>query len=238
MVNQALKQIGNVQKVDSAILELQRRFAHIDPGKAVAAELAAAKAQLDEKDNAYKAVRTEIEDLELKNKGIESKVESEKKKLYSGGVYNAKDAENIEKAVQNQLAQRSQNDDRLLELWEQLEPAKKAAEEQQAEYAKVEAKAKEYAQKYAAAKTDYEQRLAKLVAAREQELQKCDPKYLAKYDAMRQKRNGIGLAAVVDGVCSACHTAVPKKQLGDIEAGETLETCENCLRYLYIDEAA
>jgi predicted nucleic acid-binding Zn-ribbon protein len=235
MINEALKQIARVQKIDSAALELQRRFAHIDPGKHAHEEYAAAKAALDEAESLYKAVRTELEDLELANKGFEQKAEAEKKRLYSGGVYNAKDAENIDREIASLMKRRSQNDDRILELWDLVEPAKQKAAEAKAEFDKAEAKLKEYEAKYAAIKAEFEAKLAQVQALRQKEIVGCDPKLLAKYDAMRQKRGGVGLSAVVEGVCSACQTAIPKKQLGDIEMGETLETCENCLRYLYIE---
>lgn len=238
MLNQELRKIARVQKVDSAILELQKRFNAIDPGRSIAAQLEEARRKKEEAEAALKAVRTEAEDLELGTKALDSKIEAEKKKLYSGGVYNAKDAENIDKEVKNLMARRGANDDKLLVLWDQVEPAKQAVLKATQEFEAVEAKFREYSQKYAAAKSDYENRLSQLQEARKKDAENCDPGLLAKYDAMRQKRGGIGLAAIVEGVCTACHTAVPRKQLGDLKEGASLQTCENCLRYMYLEDEA
>lgn len=236
MLNEALRRIARVQKIDSAILELQKRFSSIDPGRSANAKLAEAQAKRDEAEAAFKAVRSEIEDLELKTKGIESKMDSEQKRLYSGGVYNAKDAEAIDKELSNLKTRRGQIDDRVLELWDQIEPAKARAEEAQNEYQKVEAQAKEYEAKYNEVKEEFSQKLQQLQEARARESQGCDPQLMKKYDTMRAKRGGVGIAVVEAGVCSACHTAVPKKQLGDLKEGAVLQTCENCLRYLYLPE--
>ena len=167
MINEALKKIARVQKIDSAALELQRRFAHIDPGKHAQKEFAAAKAVFDEAETEAKTVRTELEDLELKNKGIEQKIDSEKKKLYSGGVYNAKDAENIEREVANLNKRRGENDDRILELWELVQPAKGRAAEAKAVMDKAEARVKEYEAKYIALKAEYEDKMRQVLAMRQ-----------------------------------------------------------------------
>jgi predicted nucleic acid-binding Zn-ribbon protein len=238
MLNEALKQIGQVQKIDLAILQLQKRFSMIDPGSKTAAGLVEAKANLDAADAAHKAIRTEIEDLELQTKSFEQKMESEKKRLYSGGVYNAKDADNIDREIANLTERRSKADDRILELWEQIDPAKEFVDKARALYSEAESRANEYAAKYNEAKSEAEAKLAQLMGMRAVEAEKCDPALLQKYDAMRQKRGGIGLAVVVDDTCSACQTRVPEKQLGDIKEGHVLQTCENCKRYLYVDEQA
>ncbi len=238
MINEALKKIGRVQKIDSAALELQRRFSTIDPGRGAQAGLEAARQKLDEAEAAHKAIRTELEDLELKNKGFEQKMASEKNRLYSGGVYNAKDAEAIDKEINNLKDRRSANDDRILQLWDEVEPAKEAVAKAKAEYQTAEAKSKEYADKFNAIKAEFEQKFAQLQEARIKEVVNCDPDILRKYDAMRQKRGGVGLSVVVEGMCTACQTAIPRKQLGDLKTGETLETCENCLRYIYLEEVA
>src|SRR5438046_1596201 len=152
MINEALRRIGRVQKIDSAALELQRRFNAFDPGRGVQASLEAARQKLDEAEAAHKAIRTEVEDLELKNKGFEQKMESEKKRLYSGGVYNAKDAEAIDKELNNLKERRSANEDRILQLWDEVEPAKEVVAKAKAEFQAAEAKSKEYADKFNAIK--------------------------------------------------------------------------------------
>jgi predicted nucleic acid-binding Zn-ribbon protein len=236
MMNEELKKIAKVQKVDTAIQELKRKFATIDPGRGPMAAVEQAKQELEAKSAAHKALRQEAEDLELSTKGIEQKIESEQKRLYSGGVYNAKDADAIDREIANLKTRRAKNDERLLELWEEVPPAK-AEEEVAAEALKAaEARLAEYRTKYDTFRVEFESRMTDLVAKREAVVGSADAGLLKKYEQNRDKRHGVGVSLVVDGLCSACSTPVPKKQLGDVVAGNTLETCQNCARFLYVDE--
>ncbi|MDQ2985268.1 MAG: hypothetical protein M3R13_00935 [Armatimonadota bacterium] len=236
MINAALKKIGKVQKVDTAIQELKRKFATIDPGRGPTAALDEAKRQHDEAAGAHSALRQEAEDLELATKGFEQKIESEQKRLYSGGVYNAKDADAIDREVANLKERRSKNDERILELWELIPPAKAAEEAVALQVKAAEARLAEYRAKYDAFKTEFESRMAELIVKRGAVIAQVDPELLKKYEQNRDRRHGIGVAIVVDGLCTACSTPVPRKQLGDVTAGHSLETCENCFRFLYVDE--
>jgi predicted nucleic acid-binding Zn-ribbon protein len=238
MMNEALKKIAKVQKVDTAIQELKRKFATIDPGRGPTAALEEAKRLHDEAAAAHQTLRQEAEDLELATKGFEQKIIKEQERLYSGGVYNAKDADAIGREVENLKERRAKNDERILELWEQLPPAKQA-EDVAAEAVKAaEARLAEYRTKYDVFQKEYETRMADLVEKRKDVVSGVDPALFKKYEQNRDKRHGIGVAIVVDGMCTLCSTPVPKKQLGDIILGHTLQACENCFRFLYVDETA
>ena len=235
-MNEELKKIAKVQKVDTAINELKRKFASIDPGRGPMAAVEAAKAALEEAASAHKTLRQEAEDLELSTKGIEQKIESEQKRLYSGGVYNAKDADAIDREVANLKARRAKNDERLLELWEEVPPAKAAEESAQEKLKEAEARLSEYRAKYDTFRVEFDTRMKDLVAKRDAVVAAADAALLKKYEQNRDKRHGVGVSLVVDGLCTACSTPVPKKQLGDVVAGHALETCQNCGRFLYVDE--
>ena len=237
-MNAELKRIAVVQKVDTAIQELKRKFATIDPGRGATAAVGAAKAALDVAAEAHASLRREVEDLELATKGFEQKIESEQKRLYSGGVYNSKDAEAIDREVANLKSRRATNDERILELWELIPPAKEAEENAKAEHEAAAARLSEYKTKYEVFQKEFSARMAELEKKREEVIKGVNPSLLQKYEQNRDKRHGIGVAIVVDGLCTACSTPVPKKQLGDVVAGHTLESCENCFRFIYVDEEA
>lgn len=237
-MNEALKKIARVQKVDTAIQELKRKFATIDPGRAPTTALEEAKRVHAEAAAAHKILRQEVEDLELATKGFEQKIQKEQDRLYSGGVYNAKDADAIGREVENLKQRRAKNDERILELWELLPPAKQD-EETAAEAVKAaEDRLAEYKAKYDVFQKEFETRMADLVEKRKQVVADVDAALFKKYEQNRDKRHGIGVAIVVDGLCTVCSTPVPKKQLGDIVLGHTLQACENCFRFLYVDETA
>ena len=58
------------------------------------------------------------------------------------------------------------------------------------------------------------------------------PSLLKRYDQVRQKRRGQGLAVVSGGTCQACHMMLPPQLYNTILRGESIETCPSCLRFL------
>lgn len=234
MLTQALNDVLKLQKIDSEIHELETRFAAIDPGRKLAATVEKARQAKEAAEAKLKEMRQEVEDLQLKTKGIEQKIESEAKRLYSGGVYNAKDAEAIDREIANLKQRRAQADERVLELWELLPTVEKEFNEKLATLQEAEALLEEHRRKYEEVKQKFVTKARALIAKRKEQAARCDPALLEKYEAIRKKRAGIGIAEVVDETCSACGIAVPKAQIDSLKEGDTIETCRNCLRILVL----
>ncbi|GIV02250.1 MAG: hypothetical protein KatS3mg015_1080 [Fimbriimonadales bacterium] len=234
MKRTALFELLELQRTDHQLLELQARFAKIDPGRKLEAAVAAAQKAFEEADSQLKEMRRELEDLELKTKGIDQKIESENKRLYQGGVYNAKDAEYIEREIKNLMERRNQADSRILELWELIPPAEEEAKRRKEVLEQAEKLLAEHRAKYEEVKQKFEQKARELLAKRQAQAQRCDPELLEQYEAIRKKRKGIGLSEVVDGICTACGTAIPKAQLDNLREEEDLEICRNCGRMLVL----
>jgi hypothetical protein len=67
-----------------------------------------------------------------------------------------------------------------------------------------------------------------------QEIQKTIPKQLLKrYDFIREKRQGIAIAEVRQGVCQACHMNLPPQKFIELQMDKELMTCPHCQRIIY-----
>ncbi len=222
--------------VDAAIVEIRKRAAALDPGKAILAEIAKLQAQYDEIGGQYKALHGEQADLELQQKTIDSKVAQLEKELYSGKVVNAREVENLNKDIASQKKRRSDLDGRLFELMELVPPAKVAAD---AIESQIEAKKKLLAvhqKEVMVTKGKLEQQF-KEVSTKRNEAASIVPKpLLIRYEAIRQKVGGIGMADVVrGGFCGMCGTHLPEKLIESAREGR-VATCESCHRILYATE--
>lgn len=235
MLNEALKKIWNVQKVDTAIQELQRKFDSIDTGAKIKAVHEQLKARLDEADGRLHAIRAEIKDLELQSKQIEEKSKKEQSRLYAGGIYNAKDAEAIERELKNLKERSSAIDERILILWEQVEPVTAEVNERRKEFDEIDAKLKNHLEKYAQVKAEFDKKMSQLIAMRNAAAKHADPDLLQKYDAVRVRHGGVGLAEVINDECGACHARIARYNLERIASGDSLEKCESCDRLLFIN---
>ena len=57
---------------------------------------------------------------------------------------------------------------------------------------------------------------------------------LGKYDTARLKYRGVAVALVNDGICSCCGLGVSTGHIQDARSGNSIVTCDNCNRFLYV----
>ena len=77
--------------------------------------------------------------------------------------------------------------------------------------------------------------LEKESAKREQVFTTVPPQLASVYDRMAQRsRDGIAVAEVVNGSCSACNMSLRPQMNVEVKRGDKIITCENCARILYI----
>ena len=79
-----------------------------------------------------------------------------------------------------------------------------------------------------------ETELAERTAQREAIAAEIDAEVLELYDDLRRLKKGIGAAALVDGVCQACHEQLSSVELDKLKRGEGIRRCEHCRRILVV----
>lgn len=78
-------------------------------------------------------------------------------------------------------------------------------------------------------------RVKDITERRQALLPKIPKPLLAKYEAVRQKRMGVGLVAVVGGSCQGCNMRLPPQLYNILQRGDTLEQCPSCQRIIVWD---
>jgi len=56
---------------------------------------------------------------------------------------------------------------------------------------------------------------------------------LRRYDQLRDKRNGLAITGVTNGVCQGCFMNIPPQQFNEVLRGEQLLSCPTCQRLMY-----
>lgn len=56
---------------------------------------------------------------------------------------------------------------------------------------------------------------------------------LRKYDTLRERRNGLAVVNVVDGVCQGCYMAIPPQKFNMLLRGDLMFDCPTCQRIMY-----
>ena len=87
-------------------------------------------------------------------------------------------------------------------------------------------------------------RLAELTEVRDRVLQgrselvpKVPADVMRRYDMIRSKRQGLGVAAIQNGTCSGCFVVLAPQQVIAVQRAEEFSQCPRCQRFLYSREA-
>ena len=123
----------------------------------------------------------------------------------------------------------------IVEAMETVEAVDKEIEERSEEIStldsKLEEALKQHDAKIAKDKTEY----AKLAKARETVFVTLPTQLASVYNRMAQRsRDGIAVAEVVNGSCSACYMSLRPQIMLEVKRGDQIITCESCTRIMYV----
>jgi predicted nucleic acid-binding Zn-ribbon protein len=235
-MNQALNALYQLQEVDSALALANKRLNALDKGAAEQAATESSRALHERTEQERHDTARDLHDSELELKTLEAHKATFEKKLNSGKVTNWKELQDLQSEIDALGRQRSNLDERILTLMDQLE-TRRAAEVQTA--AALRAAEEALAGKQAQYKADgrkWALRIQQLTAEREELAKPVAPGLMARYESIRKSKGGVGIAKLVGNDCSACHTSLPSGVVTRVENTESIETCENCGRMLCVGE--
>ena len=186
----------------------------LDTAKAALAESQAAKRELEK----------------------EAAVAQQRVSKYKEQLMQAKDNKQFH-ALQHEISTFSAEVERIegIELERMLESDERSAVVKAAE-AKLAADKKSVAAEKVAIEADaatVTTTLATLLAERAELVKTIEPRLLATFEQVAKGRKGIGVARVVDGLCSACRVRLRPHLYNQVRAGDQILQCESCVRILY-----
>ena len=228
----AITSLLALQDLETRAEDARRRLADA-PVKigALDARLADATQALDTAKAALAQARAAKQDLEK-----EASVAQQRVSKYKEQLMQAKDNKQFH-ALQHEITTFSAEVDRIegIELERMLEIDERAAVVKAAE-AKLAADTKSVAAEKAAITADAATvtgTLADLLTARADLVKTIEPRLLATFEMVAKGRKGLGIARVVDGLCSACRVRLRPHLYNQLRAGDQIIQCESCVRILY-----
>ena len=231
------RRLLDLQEADTALARLQARRRALEEGT----ELAAVRADADAADNRLGELRLRLDEIGGDQSRFEHEIDSmtqkeqaDQQRMYDGSIVNAKELEALQHEIASVHKRRSDREDELLavlELRENLEADATVAEQQSAALrARAEEAASAATDELARIETDVADRTTHRAAIAAE----IDPEVLELYDDLRRQKKGIGAAALVDGVCQACHEQLSSVELDKLKRAEGIRRCEHCRRILVV----
>lgn len=231
-----LNALYELQRVDVEIARANVGIEALQGAQALRKQYAVAKKELGIAEKAELDSEIELKDSELKLKSIDEKRTATERKLYGGTVSNPKELSSLEKEIEHLKNQQGQLDGRVLELYEQVETLREKAKSVRTAFEAIEKQARAALGKEATERKRLEAELARLEPERAEMAEKVTDKHmLSRYDAIRRKSGGTGIAKIVDHRCEGCHVHVTNFTIRNIFDDKGIEYCENCGRILTMD---
>jgi predicted nucleic acid-binding Zn-ribbon protein len=151
-------------------------------------------------------------------------------KLYSGTVSSPRELQAMQADVEMLRKQRSDLEDKELEVMEARELLDAQIAGLDADSAVVRADIERLQGIIGAAEAEIDEELAKEDTARAQQASSVPDALLADYEKRRTQNRGAGAARLVGTSCTACHLSIPSTEAENIRknAGATVAYCDNC----------
>ena len=228
-----LEKLINLQKTDSEIRRLKQL---LDTADARRAELerefekhAFSIREIQERRDRLGAERTELENQIASNKTYLERAERNLKHAQNQKEYETAMRETD--ALQKQIAA---IEAQQLEGMTALEEVEKEIESRADEINTLDQKRAVALKEFDAELKRDRTELAKVESGRDAVFKTLPPNLAAVYNRLTQRsRDGIAVAEVVNGSCSACFMALRPQMLVEVRRGEQIITCESCTRILY-----
>lgn len=227
-----LKSVIELQQVDTRLAELA---AQID---ALPAEVQAIEAKLNEFIQAHEdrkkrlaASQKERKDLEGDIQDIKGRISKHRDQLYQ--VKTNEQYRAMLREIEGEEQKITSVEDKVLEKMIEAEDIQKRIVEASARLDSEQARvAAEIQSKQKLRDVDIEER--ERSRSRRKELIESVPAEVNDlYERIRKARQGVAIAEVREGFCSACHVSLRPQRFNEVIGNDTLMTCENCGRIIY-----
>lgn len=229
---------GNISKlVELQVIDLDVR--KLDQEMAGGySELEKRKSVIDEQRAAIELIAGKIEAAEIQQSKLQTDLEDETARVKDRqgkvmSIQNNREYQCLMKEIEDGKRANKQREDEIIQLLELVESFKAKLDEQVA-VNKTEEKllAEEQANVDKIAK-EINAKKSSMVKARAQKAKEIEKKILKKYDMLLERRDGMGIAGVTQGVCQGCHMNIPPQLFNDLMKEDKLYMCPTCNRIIY-----
>ena len=232
-VSETLAALYAVQQKDTRIQRAKKSQTGLDNGTEASAAAENANNLAHQKRNEMHKRTGDLKDSELKLETVETKRKSYQQKLYQGSITNARELANIEKEIEALGRQQSDLDGKILALMEEVEQAQAESQIAEAQARTAEGHRTEVLAAYRSRYDALTLELATLTQERQDLAVLVEDKAaLKRYDDIRARAGGIGIAKIEGDTCGGCRMKLGSTQIKTVKEASQIQTCENCGRML------
>jgi predicted nucleic acid-binding Zn-ribbon protein len=231
-MNADLQRLIDLQRLDSAALDAQRRLAEAPErekafdGRLEAArqDVATAKQRLTENQNTRRAAEKDV----ALHQGRLSKFRDQAMAVKTNQEYTA-----IQHEIAFAQTEIKKLEDAVLERMVEGDDLTAAVKRTEAELAAAQKAIEADRRAMAAEAVELTASLERIAAERATLVAALDTQVLAMFEQVARKRNGIAIAEARGGVCTICHVRLRPQVFNSVLRNEAIIQCDHCNRILY-----
>lgn len=221
-----------LQKIDLEILRLERTISEIPQ------ELIKARRESEILWEKINILEKTVEEKEKQKKLFEEELKEEQKRLKQTQarltqIRGSRDYQILLREIEEMKKTIRSKEDEILKLMEEIEKLERDRDNLKAHLEKVQAVLDDETKKFEKFCEEINAEKEKLLKKRTQITKKISGGILKKYELVRQKKGGIGIAAVENGVCEGCFMSVPPQLYNELQKDNRFYECPHCKRIIY-----
>jgi len=232
-----LEKLIILQTIDLRVLQMEREKSQIPQS------IASLEEDLRREEEKFRLAKETLEKLQKDRRKKEKDLEEEVDKVKKAEarvleIKTNKEYQAVLKEIESAKKLNRQREEEILDLLEKLEESQKRITRGEKE---LEEKRKEMERQVSGLRqkeSSFEQEMAGNVQQKEQKEKEIPPPLLSRYRMLAEKRQGIAVARVVQGVCQACHMNLRPQLYIELQKQDSLILCPNCNRILFWDNGA
>jgi len=223
-----------LQKVDLAVRDLERKRGDV-PSQLQQLQESVAKTQGE-----INLLVTERESLLKESKTLEGTISAESHKLKKweqrlADIRNQREYLALSREVEGSKRSNREGEERIGEITARRQAIDAQLEVLQDQLAEGDVDAGAERARVDTAVAGMNEQLDKEKSRRDQLLPQIPKPLLKRYETIRAKRMGIGLALVIDGSCQGCNMKLPPQLYNILQRADTVEQCPSCSRLMVWD---
>ncbi len=225
-----------LQRCDSELARAAQELTTLDNGSQAAQQAREAQQDFEKAVQRLQETEGSLTDKELELEGTESEQAEKWQRAYGGTISDPKELSALERKIQELDRHKNALEEEILGRYDEIEQLR-AQRDQAEEYAQEAAtRAKRLRLQYQERTRQLEQATENLRRQREEFVPPLPASLYEQYEKMRERNNGIAVAALESGACGFCHTKAPSEYTHELRNPTRLVRCESCGRILVLVE--
>ncbi len=228
-----------LQQAETATGRLERRLEQLPEQAAVnaaGAKAAAVKAEHDARRVDLEHVEAQMRRIEGDLTLLEQRRKAEEARMYSGEVSSPRELQAIRADIDHVVRRISALEDELLQWMEQREQLVERVTALEQRSLQLVAELRELAAARDDAAGEVLAELAEKRGFSELQRGRLPGQLVARYEASKQRRGGVGVGALEHGICTGCRMELTPLEVSELRDAGPLGVCPQCQRLLVVLE--